>query len=40
MFDKVFDGRNPEHVTPADFKAAAGKIQAETPSIEHWTFGK
>ncbi|KAL0567802.1 hypothetical protein V5O48_014195 [Marasmius crinis-equi] len=39
VFEKIFDGKQPEHVTAADFKAAAKKIQASTPDIQHWTFG-
>ncbi|KAJ7247649.1 heme peroxidase [Mycena haematopus] len=38
-FEKIFDGKNPEEVTPADFKAAASKIQSQEPDITHWTFG-
>ncbi|KAJ8091181.1 hypothetical protein PM082_004157 [Marasmius tenuissimus] len=39
VFEKVFEGKSPEQVTPADFKSAAKKIQASTPDIHHWTFG-
>ncbi|KAL0953741.1 hypothetical protein HGRIS_004930 [Hohenbuehelia grisea] len=39
LFGNIFDGKAPEEITPTDFKAAARKIQAERPDIEHWTFG-
>ncbi|KAJ7281406.1 linoleate diol synthase [Mycena rebaudengoi] len=40
VFEKIFDGKAPEDVTPADFKAAAYKVQAMQPDITHWTFGQ
>ncbi|KAJ7180686.1 linoleate diol synthase [Mycena filopes] len=40
VFENIFDGKDPEAVTPADFKAAAYKVQAMQPDIKHWTFGK
>ncbi|KAJ7698801.1 linoleate diol synthase [Mycena metata] len=40
VFEQIFDGKDPEAVTPADFKAAAHKVQAMQPDITHWTFGK
>ncbi|KAF9259925.1 linoleate diol synthase [Marasmius fiardii PR-910] len=39
VFEKIFDGKDPEQVTPEDFKAAAKKLQAMNPDIQHWTFG-
>ncbi|KAJ8521263.1 hypothetical protein ONZ45_g2030 [Pleurotus djamor] len=39
LFDKIFHGKKPDEVTPADFKAAARQIQAQQPDINHWTFG-
>ncbi|CAK5283072.1 unnamed protein product [Mycena citricolor] len=40
VFREVFDGKDPEKVTPADFKAAAYKVQKMQPDIQHWTFGR
>ncbi|KAJ7765440.1 linoleate diol synthase [Mycena maculata] len=40
VFEKIFDGKSPEAVTPADFKAAAYKVAQQQPDITHWTFGK
>ncbi|KAJ6619469.1 linoleate diol synthase [Mycena sp. CBHHK59/15] len=40
VFKKIFDGKSPEEVTPADFQAAAQKVQAMQPDITHWTFGE
>lgn len=39
VFEKVFDGKDPEAVTPEDFKAAGHRIAATQPDITHWTFG-
>jgi cytochrome P450 len=39
VFEQIFEGKDPEDVTPADFKAAAAKIQSTEPDITHWTFG-
>ncbi|ESK84894.1 heme peroxidase [Moniliophthora roreri MCA 2997] len=39
VFENIFEGKSPEQVTPQDFKAAAKKVQAMTPDIQHWTFG-
>jgi linoleate 10R-lipoxygenase len=39
VFENVFEGKRPEDVQPADFKAAAKKLQSITPDIQHWTFG-
>ena len=39
-FAKYFDGKSPEHVTPADFKAAGHRVAASLPDITHWTFGR
>ncbi|KAJ7577084.1 linoleate diol synthase [Mycena floridula] len=39
LFEKTFDHKAPEDVTPDDFKAAAVKIKAQQPDISHWTFG-
>ncbi|KAK7049205.1 hypothetical protein VNI00_005806 [Paramarasmius palmivorus] len=39
VFENVFEGKRPEDVQPADFKAAAKKLQSTTPDIKHWTFG-
>ncbi|KAJ7155422.1 linoleate diol synthase [Mycena crocata] len=40
VFKNIFDGKRPEDVTPADFQAAASKVQKMEPDITHWTFGK
>lgn len=40
VFNKIFDGKSPEDVTPADFKEAARKLQATEPDIKEWTFGR
>ncbi|KAJ7070750.1 linoleate diol synthase [Mycena amicta] len=39
VFDKIFDGKSPDQVTPKDFKAAAYKIAQTRPDVTHWTFG-
>ncbi|KAJ7504371.1 linoleate diol synthase [Mycena galericulata] len=39
-FEQIFDGKSPETVTVADFKAAAYKVQSMEPDITHWTFGR
>ena len=38
-FSQFFGGKNPEEVTPQDFRVAAAKAQALEPDCEHWTFG-
>ncbi|KAF7370587.1 Heme peroxidase [Mycena sanguinolenta] len=37
-FEQVFEGKDPEEVTPADFKAKSS-LQSLEPDIQHWTFG-
>ncbi|KAJ7442287.1 linoleate diol synthase [Mycena latifolia] len=39
VFEEIFDGKDPELVTIADFAAAARKVQEMQPDITHWTFG-
>ncbi|KAJ6591567.1 linoleate diol synthase [Mycena vulgaris] len=39
-FKEIFDGKDPENVTKAEFGAAARKIAMQRPDITHWTFGK
>ncbi|KAH8108866.1 linoleate diol synthase [Phellopilus nigrolimitatus] len=38
-FEKFFQGKNPEEVTPKDFRYAAAAAQQMDPGCEHWTFG-
>jgi len=40
IFGKLFSGKSPEEITPADFKIVAKKMQESEPDIQHWTFGK
>lgn len=39
VFEKFFEGKKPEEVTPMDFGKGAVKAQKMMPDIEHWTFG-
>lgn len=38
-WEQFFPGKDPEKVTPDDFKRAAAHAQSTEPDCEHWTFG-